>query len=88
MAFPEIGGLDAAEPADVRHPTADAHAAMRPVDQSKRRFTAACSADNQDESRIASPEMLLGVEPLPHLICSRPAWRGGDGDEAGEHGDT
>jgi hypothetical protein len=43
--------------------------------------------DNLDERRIASPEMFLGVELLPHLICSRQAWRGGDRDEAGEHGD-
>jgi len=36
--------------------------------------------------RIASPEMLLNVELLPHLKCSLQVICSGDGDEAGEHG--
>jgi hypothetical protein len=70
---------------------------MRPV-SARRRFhasrqtsTMAVSSvlrDNLDERRIASLKMLLGVELLPHLICSRPAWGGGDKDEAGEHDDA
>ena len=27
--------------------------------------------------RIASPELLPGIDPLPHLICSRPAFDDG-----------
>jgi hypothetical protein len=38
--------------------------------------------------RIASPGMLPKAEPLPHLICSRREFIGGDWDEAGQHGDT
>jgi hypothetical protein len=38
--------------------------------------------------RIASPEMLLNINLLPHLICS--FWASGSigGYEAGEHDDT
>ena len=42
--------------------------------------------DNQDDGRIASPEMFPNVDPLPHLKCSRPGWGRGGRDEAGEHG--
>ena len=50
--------------------------------------TATGSARSAAAVRIASPEMLPDVEPLPHLKCS-PAggWRG-ERDEAGEHGDA
>ena len=34
-----------------------------------------------DDCRIASSGMLPGVDPLPHLKCSRPGF-GGDGHEA------
>ena len=44
--------------------------------------------DNQGEMRIASPEMLPEADPLPHLICSRPVFIGGGGDEADQHGDA
>ena len=37
--------------------------------------------------RIASSGMLPGVDPLPHLKCSRPGF-GGDGHEADQHGNT
>jgi hypothetical protein len=37
-------------------------------------------------ARIASPEMLLEAEMLPHLICSRPMFIGGANDEADQHG--
>ena len=36
--------------------------------------------------RIASPEMFPEAEMLPHLICSRPMFIGGAGDEADQHG--
>jgi NAD(P)H-dependent flavin oxidoreductase YrpB (nitropropane dioxygenase family) len=36
--------------------------------------------------RIASPEMFLEAEMLPHLICSRPMFIGGANDEADQHG--
>src|SRR5450631_1959012 len=39
-------------------------------------------------SRIASPEMLLNINLLPHLICSFWASGGIGGYEAGEHDDT
>src|SRR5450631_1861945 len=38
--------------------------------------------------RIASPEMLLNINLLPHLICSFWASGGIGGYEAGEHDDT
>jgi len=38
--------------------------------------------------RIASPEMLPAVDPLPHLICSRPVLTGGGGHEADQHDDA
>ena len=38
--------------------------------------------------RIASPELLPGVDLLPHVICSPAVCDGGCGDEAGEHGDA
>ena len=37
-------------------------------------------------ARIASPEMLLEAEMLPHLTCSRPMFIGGANDEADQHG--
>jgi hypothetical protein len=37
--------------------------------------------------RIASPELLPKLGPLPQLICSRQS-NLGSGDEEGEHGDT
>jgi hypothetical protein len=43
-------------------------------------------SDNQDENRIASPEMFPEAEMLPHLICSRPIFIGGANDEADQHG--
>jgi hypothetical protein len=43
-------------------------------------------ADNQLAIRIASPEMFLEAEMLPHLICSRPMFIGGANDEADQHG--
>ncbi len=39
-------------------------------------------------ARIASPEMLPGSYPLPHLTCSRPGFTGGDEHEAGQHGNA
>ena len=39
-----------------------------------------------DVTRIASPEMFPESEMLPHLICSRPMFIGGAGDEADQHG--
>ena len=35
---------------------------------------------------IASPEMFLDAEMLPHLICSRPILIGGAENEADQHG--
>src|SRR6202158_4139953 len=43
--------------------------------------------DNQGETRIASPELLPKLWPLPHLICSRQN-NLGSGDEEGKHGDA
>ena len=40
------------------------------------------------DARIASSEMLPDGDLLPHLICSPPVFRGGGGDEAGQHGDA
>ena len=45
-----------------------------------------CSAAIWIGSRIASPEMILEAEMLPHLICSRPMFIGGTNDEADQHG--
>ena len=39
-------------------------------------------------ARIASPDLLLLSDSLPHLKCSRGEWIGGFGYEEGEHGDT
>jgi hypothetical protein len=47
-----------------------------------------CGAAIKVRSRIASPEMLLEAEMLPHLICSRPMFIGGANDEADQHGDA
>jgi hypothetical protein len=38
--------------------------------------------------RIASLEMLLNINLLPHLICSFGFLGGKGGYEAGEHGDA
>ena len=38
--------------------------------------------------RIASPEMLLCCELLPHLICSPPRFIVGGKHGAGQHGDA
>jgi hypothetical protein len=43
-------------------------------------------ASNSRQPRIASPEMFPESEMLPHLICSRPMFIGGAGDEADQHG--
>ncbi len=43
---------------------------------------------NEAIRRIASPEMLLSVDLLPHLICSRPVFIGGCRNGAGQHGDA
>ncbi len=40
------------------------------------------------EVRIASPEMLPGAYPLPHLTCSPPVCIGGGGHGADQHVDT
>ena len=45
-------------------------------------------ADEQIEARIASPEMLLCCELLPHLICSPPRFIVGGKHGAGQHGDA
>jgi hypothetical protein len=45
-----------------------------------------CNAAIWIGSRIASPEMFLEAEMLPHLICSRPMFIGGANDEADQHG--
>lgn len=45
-------------------------------------------SDDQDGSRIASPEMLPSLTLLPQLKCSPAARRSGGGHEAGEHGDA
>jgi hypothetical protein len=44
--------------------------------------------DNQRENRIASPEVLLGLCPLPHLKCSAAASGAGVTDGVDEHGYT
>ena len=44
--------------------------------------------DNLCVKRIASPDLLLLSDSLPHLKCSRGEWIGGFGYEEGEHGDT
>ena len=44
--------------------------------------------DIDPRHRIASPEMFLEAEMLPHLICSRPMFIGGANDEADQHGDA
>jgi hypothetical protein len=38
--------------------------------------------------RIASPELLPGSDPLPHLICSPPMFSGGGRNEADQHGNA
>ena len=40
------------------------------------------------EARIASQEMLLNAEPLPHVICSRSGTERGGCDEAIDDGDA
>ena len=45
------------------------------------------AAVRSGEQRIASPELLLDFEPLPHLICSRRDRSARDSDEEGEHGE-
>ena len=40
------------------------------------------------EARIASREMLLNAEPLPHVICSRSGTERGGCDEAIDDGDA
>ena len=73
--------------------TPDRERVLRPL----RRLCPACGSamriryvqrDNQDERRIASPEMFPSIELLPHLKCSRPGWDRRGSDEAGEHGDA
>src|ERR1019366_1657876 len=48
----------------------------------------ATAATSVPIARIASPEMLLNINLLPHLICSFWASGGIGGYEAGEHDDT
>lgn len=43
---------------------------------------------NFGTARIASPEMLPGSDPLPHLICSPPMFSGGGRNEADQHGNA
>jgi hypothetical protein len=43
---------------------------------------------NHGENRIASPELFLEAEMLPHLICSRPMFIGGANNEADQYGGT
>ena len=52
----------------------------------RRRWTACCATARM-AGRIASPELLPSVDPLPHLKCSRPGL-GGDRHEADQHGNT
>lgn len=47
-----------------------------------------CGAAIRMRIRIASPEMFLNAEPLPHVICSRTAEERGGDDEAIEHGNA
>ena len=44
--------------------------------------------DDLQAYRIASPEMLLCYELLPHLICSPPRFIVGGKHGAGQHGDA
>jgi len=44
--------------------------------------------DNLDRKRIASSELLLTVEVLPHLECSRAAFAVERWDEGDKHGDA
>jgi hypothetical protein len=47
-----------------------------------------CCAAIRMRRRIASPEMFPEAPLLPHLICSRPMFIGGVGDEADQHGNA
>jgi hypothetical protein len=47
-----------------------------------------CSASIWMRVRIASSELILIYDPLPHVICSRPMVIGGVSDEADQHGDA
>jgi hypothetical protein len=51
-------------------------------------ITAKYSATIWMRSRIASPEMFLNAEPLPHVICSRRAKERRGNGEAIEHGNA
>ena len=52
-------------------------------------FLGSCGAAGHPAGpRIASPEMLPGVDPLPHLICSPPVFTGGGRHEADQHDDA
>ena len=55
---------------------------------SPRKIGAVCSATIWMRNRIASSDLLLIINLLPHLICSRLILFSGGGYEAGEHGDT
>lgn len=57
------------------------------LDGEARRLAAGCATIRRLR-RIASPEMLLNINLLPHLICSFWASGGIGGYEAGEHDDT
>ena len=56
--------------------------------QAVRVFGRLSVADNLDTARIASPELLPQVDPLPHVICSPPVLAGGGEHEADQHDDT
>ena len=43
---------------------------------------------NDNAGRIASPEMFLNAEPLPHVNCSHASTTNGGKDGAAEHGDA
>lgn len=50
--------------------------------------TGVCRATITVRVRIASPEMFLNAEPLPHVICSRRAKERRGNGEAIEHGNA
>ena len=52
------------------------------------RISVKCGASIWMRERIASREMLLNAEPLPHVICSRSGTERGGCDEAIDDGDA
>jgi len=65
-----------------------AKAGGRQFDGARGRSGASLWRDNLDWKRIASPELLPKVDPLPHVICSPPELAGGGEYEADQHDDT